>query len=383
MRIALFTDTFAPQVNGVVQTLGRWVDFAVGRGHEVAVIAPRLSKRSRESPATLLLELPSVFFPFYPELRLAVPLDPWNARRLRTFAPDIVHIATEATVGWSGMSWATAESLPVFTSFHTDIPAYLAGYGLAGLERGVWRYLRGFHDRAIATFCPSNATRDQLLKNGFHDRLRIWSRGVDARLFTPERRCDAVRQRLAPGARRLLVYVGRLAPEKRLGVLLDAFAMLRDGPEGDDADLVIVGDGPAAASLRNRAGEGVHFTGYLSGEALADVYAAGDIFVFPSDTETFGNVVLEAMASGLPVIGAAAGGVLDTVRQGHNGLLAEPRNAASFANAMRRLLGDDSFRSRLAAGARASAAGRSWDSILSGLFDSYAAAMVPAASRVA
>jgi glycosyltransferase involved in cell wall biosynthesis len=380
MRIALFTDTFAPQVNGVAQTLMRWAVHAASRGDEVALIAPRLPGRPDHDVA-LHIELPSFAVPFYPELRLATPLDPWSSRRLRDFGPELVHVATEFTVGRSGLAFAASARLPLTTSFHTDFAAYLAGYGFGGFERGAWHWLRWFHERAEVTFCPSRATLEQLRSQGFHDRLRIWSRGVDATAFGPQRRCAVVREKLAPGASRIVLYVGRLAPEKRLDVLLDAFALVRSRDPG--AALVIVGDGPSAIDLRKRAGQRVFFTGFLSGQALAEAYAAGDVFLFPSDTETFGNVVLEAMASGLPVIAAARGGVMDSVQPGRNGLLAAAGDAGAFADAVERVLQADDFRASLASGARAWALRRSWNAVMNELFDTYDRTVTTHAARVA
>jgi len=381
MRIALFTDTFLPQVNGVARTLGRWVIEARVREHAVAVISPRIPGADPPD-ADLHIDVPSIPFPFYPELRVAAPPGPWEMGRLRAFAPDIVHVATEFGIGWAGAAFADANHIPLVTSFHTDFPAYLSGYGFGGLERLAWDYLRAFHRRARVTFCPSHATLAQLKDAGFRNSVRIWSRGVDAVNFTPARRSGAVRSAIAPGARRILLYVGRLAPEKRLDVLLDAFPIVHE--QIRDVALVIVGHGPAADELRRRQAHGVHFTGYLTGEALADAYAAADAFVFPSDTETFGNVVVEALASGLPVISANRGGVTDTVRPGVNGLLVPAGDTAAFADAMLRLLADDRLHATLAANARAGALERNWNRVFDELFREYETIMAVASpARVA
>lgn len=380
MRIALFADTFQPQINGVARTLARWLIWATAQGHQVAVVSPSIPRRTRNH-ALLHIELPSIPVPFYNELRLGVPLDPWNARRLRRFAPDLVHVATEFPVGRSGLTWAQNEHVPLVTSFHTDFAAYLGGYGLGGFEAHAWRYLRNFHESALTTFCPSTATRSQLLANGFHERLRIWPRGVDSEHFHPDRRCDDTRHRLAPGADRILLYVGRFAPEKRLPLLLDAFE--RVNTNENRIALVLIGDGPSGIELRKRNVPSVYFTGYLTGEDLANAYAAADAFVFPSDTETFGNVVVEAMASGLPVISVARGGVLDTVVSGENGILTAPGDAEEMATAMQRIIEDDALRTRLAAGARCSAQMRSWPAVLDELFASYHELATISVARVA
>jgi glycosyltransferase involved in cell wall biosynthesis len=369
MRIALFTDTYAPQVNGVTKTLGRLVDHATERGHEVALVTPRINREAARG-ASLHLQLASLTVPLYPELQLARPLGPWGGRQLRAFSPDVVHVATEFTVGWSGVRWALDQQVPLVTSFHTDFPAYLAGYGLGRLEKPAWRYLRTFHARSSRTFCPSRATLRQLRDNGFDHSLSVWSRGVNAGMFHPNRRSLETRAALAGDAQSLLVYVGRLAPEKRVDVLLEAFRGLRC-ERGVDVALAIVGDGPARAELEQLATEGVTFTGFLRGDALASAYASADVFAFPSDTETFGNVVLEAMASGLPVVAPSRGGVTDLVEHERTGLLVEPRDPHDFARAVHRLLGDRALRGRMARRARAISEGRSWGSIFDRLFEEY------------
>lgn len=369
MRVALFSDTFLPEVNGVARTLGRLVAHAVDRGHEIGLVTPRVSRQDAAG-TSFHRQLAGMPVPIYPELKLARPLDGAGRRMLEAFRPDLVHVATESTVGASGARWARREGVPLVTSFHTNFPAYLAGYGLSWAEGWVWTHLRNFHDRARLTFCPSRATRDLLRAHGFHDRIRIWSRGVDSDLFHPGRRRESIRQRLAPGAERILLYVGRLAPEKRVDVLVEAFREVRSLSRRRVA-LVLVGDGPAAPSLRRAATPDIRFTGYLRGVELAEAFAAGDIFVFPSDTETFGNVVTEAMASGLPVVAPSEGGVTETVREGETGILVPPGNPRAFARATLSLLHDDDLRERLARGARAEAERRSWPVILDGLLDGW------------
>lgn len=369
MRIALFTDTFPPTVNGVARTLGRLVRHGVERGHQVAVISTRVSRDPWEH-ATHHHQLPGVPMPVYPELQIARPLDRAGKRLLTAFHPDLAHVATESTVGWSGRRWARKRGVPLVSSFHTDFPAYLAGYGFGGLEKPVWRGLKAFHSRARITFCPSSATKKQLRENGFGHDIRIWSRGVDTEQFSPEYRSEAVRREVAPGAEKILVYTGRLAPEKRLDVLMEAFPLVRKAL-GPEVALVLVGDGPWMGRLREQAAEGVHFLGYRRGVHLAEAYAAGDVFAFPSDTETFGNVVTEALASGLPVVAPARGGVTDSVIPGKTGILVPPRDPESFAQALIRILSDDPLRKELAAGARAFAETRSWASILDCLLRDY------------
>ena len=373
MRIALFTDTYPQDVNGVARTLGMLVEHGARRGHSFALVTPRVSD-DPEPNARAHRQLFGIPIPIYPDLQLARGLDGPGKRMLEDFEPDLVHIATESTVGYSGRIWARRSRVPLVTSFHTNFPAYLHSYHMGPLEPAVWRYLRWFHRDSLLTFCPSQDTLESLRGQGFHPRLRIWSRGVDTELFGPHRRSENVRARVAPGADKVLVYVGRLAGEKRVDVVLDAFSLVRERM-GPKTALVFVGDGPAAQGLKARAPEGVHFTGFLRGVQLAEAYAAADLFVFASETETFGNVCLEALASGLPAVVADKGGVKETVIPGRTGLRARPGDPAAFAEACIRLLGDDEERRRLAEGARAEAVARSWAAILDGLLSDYKEAL--------
>jgi len=374
MRIALFTDTFPPTVNGVARTLGRLVEHLLHRGHEVAVVSTIVSRDP--APGTAFHhQLPGVPLPMYPELQLARPMGREGRELLQGFNPELVHVATESTVGWSGRGWARRYGVPLVSSFHTDFPAYLAGYGFGGLEGFLWRGLRAFHAAARITFCPSSATREQLRGRGFSHDVRIWSRGVDTRQFSPNWRREEVRREIAPGAHRILVYTGRLAPEKRLHVLMDAFPLVREAL-GEKVALVLVGDGPWMGRLRRRKVEGVHFLGYRRGQDLSEVYAAGDLFVFPSDTETFGNVVTEALASGLPVVAPAKGGVMDSVIPGETGELVAPGDPGAFARAVIRILSDEGYRRSLSSKARAFVERRSWPAVLDGLIEDYEDALV-------
>jgi glycosyltransferase involved in cell wall biosynthesis len=369
MRIALFTDTWAPHVNGVARTLHKLVGEATRRGHEIALVTPDAGGR-RSPDASLHLLLRGMPIPVYPELQLSRPLGFTGSRELRSFAPDVVHAATELTIGWSGVRWAREQGIPLITSFHTKFPEYLAGYGLGKLEPTAWGYLRTFHAQSIRTYCPSRETLRMLRDNGFDGELAIWSRGVDADHFHPMRRSEALRRELSPAADRVALYVGRLAPEKRVDLLLESWRRLRRESEGDPA-LWIVGDGPEASALRSRADENVVFTGYLEGERLAETYASADLFLFPSDTETFGNVVLEAMASGLAVVAPDRGGVAELIRPARDGLLFRSRDADSLSKAAHLLFSDRSLRRRMSESARRAAEQRSWVAIFDDLFAGY------------
>jgi len=369
MKIALFSDTYPNDINGVARTLGTLVAHATRRGHEIALVTPRVSPDGAED-AVVHRQLPGIPIPIYPDLQLARGIDRRGRTALRDFAPDLVHVATESTVGLSGRRWAVRSGVPLVTSFHTNFPAYAASYRASFMEPWVWRYLRWFHEPAEATLCPSRATLAELEAHGFHERIGIWSRGVKTDLFHPERRSAEARRRIAPGADRILLYVGRIAHEKKVDFVLDAYLRVRDRLE-ERVALVFVGDGPATAALRARAPADVHFTGFLRGEELAEAYAAADLFVFASETETFGNVVLEALASGVPAVAVNRGGVTETVLPGRTGILVPPNDLVAFSDACVRLLENDDERLRLAEGARAAALSRNWTTILDGVLDVY------------
>ena len=409
LRIALFTDTWTPQVNGVSRTLERLVDHLRRSGHEVVVVSPRprakgkgggvahasenprggvpLEATSRPSlraspPATLRatcpptahLSVPGVPLFLYPELLVTWTPGRSVRRKLEAFDPQVVHCATESVLGWWGRRWALRSGRPLVTSFHTNFPDYAAGYGLGFVRPLAWSLLRRFHAPAARTLCPSEATRADLRGRGFHDRVEVWSRGVDAEAFAPAYRSSQLREELAPGAETLLLYVGRLAPEKRLGLLLEAFVRLRERETGGVA-LVLVGDGPMRKELEARGEPDVHFAGYRTGAALAAAYASADVFAFPSDTETFGNVVVEAMASGLPVVGVDRGGVGDIIRDGETGFLVPPGDAVAFAAALAALVRDPGMSRQMGSCARRDAESRSWSRILDGVIQQYREAL--------
>jgi len=370
VRVVLFTDTIAPNINGVARTLDRLVRHAHARGVEIGVVSPLVDGPPAVG-AAFHHRLPGIPAPVYPELVLSRPLDAAGRSRLRDFRPDVVHVATESVIGISGVRWAARARVPLVTSFHTDFASYLKGYRMAPARSLVWRHLRTLHEKAALTYCPSSSTLELLRAHGFHDRLRIWSRGVDSEHFHPRRRSEAVRERLAPGARTILLFVGRLAYEKRLDVLLQAFAMVREA-HGQGVALVLVGEGPLGREIRRDAPPGVHCLGYLQGDDLADAYASADAFVFPSDTETFGNVVLEAMSSGLPVVAVRAGGVTETVREGETGILVPAGDAQAVAGAVLGLLRVPDLRRRLGEGGRREAQSRAWGGVLDGLMNGWA-----------
>lgn len=371
----MVTETFAPQVNGVSRTLGQLVRVLHAAGDTVQVVHPDYHDDAPSVAGIASVPVRSIRAPFYRELY--VPLPPFGRafRAVDTFAPDLIHIATEATLGLAMLRYARRQSIPVVSSFHTNFDQYVSHYGVGFLNAIVWRYLRGFHNRTAETYVPSQATIRDLDARGF-ERLVLWPRGVDSCLFRPDRPGRArVRQAMGVEDGDVVIgHVSRIAAEKNVDYLADALQhVLRSRP---GVRLLIVGDGPERPALEERLGREVHFAGYRRGEDLADHYAAADLFAFASKTETFGNVILEAMASGLPVVALRAGGPGDILRDGETGRLVDPEAPPeAFCEALLPLIDDDVLRERQAAAARAYALSQSWDAIMSALRGRYEAVL--------
>lgn len=367
MRVALITETFLPNVNGVVTTLCRLLEHLRDRGHEALLLAPEDAVASYAGAE--IIPLRGVPLPGYSELRLTPPQLGMTAR-LRRFRPDVIHLAGTIALGAAGRHAARQLGVPLVGAYHTDFPAYTAHYGLGFLRSLAYRYLRWVHNSCALTLCPSLATIADLRTHGFR-RLRLWGRGVDTECFHPRHRSAA--WRAAVGARpgeRVLLYVGRLAAEKRLDLLADVL------PSLPNTRLVLVGDGPARPALERRlSGARAHFTGYLRGDDLATAYASADLFVFPSDTETFGQVIQEAMASGLPVVAARAGGAIDLVRDGTTGVLFQPGNGAALREQTLRLLQTPDQCLAMGSAGRATAERRSWGRVMDDLLGHYTTAV--------
>lgn len=371
MRVTIVTETYFPQVNGVSRTLGELVRHLISRGDEVQLIHPDYGEPIAGHGQTHAVR--AVMLPFYKELFLPLPPFGGVRRAIEAFQPDIVHIATEATLGLSALRYAMKRRLLTVSSFHTNFDQYSSHYRVGWAKGTIGRYLRWFHNRTRETYVPSQATIGQLEALGF-ERLVLWKRGVDAATFRPDRpgRHD-IRQALGWRPDDVAIaYVSRIAVEKNVDYLAEALSIVAE--RRPDVRLLIVGDGPARGAFERRLGPGAHFVGYKTGQELADHYAAADLFAFSSLTETFGNVVLEAKASGLPVVALRAGGVGETVRSGETGTLVDPSESPErMASALLSLVERPDERARMAQAARRYAESQSWDAIMGGLRDRYLA----------
>ena len=311
----------------------------------------------------------SMPLPVYRDMRIGSPLvTPHLKERVRRFRPDVIHAANPFVLGRSAFTLARRMRVPLIASYHTHIAHYTTRYHLSALESTCWAYLRRLHNRALLNLCTSRPVMEELSRRSF-ERLDLWEPGVDAARFNPAWRSDEWRTRLTGGRpdTTILLSVGRLASEKRLDLLAPALAHLLPG-----CHLAIVGRGPAEDDVHAAfAGLPVTFLGPLYGEDLSRAYASADIFALPSPTETLGLVALEAMASGLPVVAARAGGVPDLVADGQTGLLCVPEDAASLTGALRTLLENRDLRRELGAAGRARAEGWSWPRTTAGLRRQY------------
>lgn len=368
MRVTLVTETYFPQVNGVSRTLGELARHLRECGDLVQIVCPDYGTGADQDE---VFPVRSVALPFYKELYLPMPPFGRVHRAVAAFRPDIVHISTEATLGLSLLRYALKHRVPVVSSFHTNFDQY-SGHYRVGWARGViWRYLRWFHNCTRATYVPSNTTIRNLETKGF-ERVELWRRGVDGETFRPDRPGRlAVRRALGWSPDDVVItYVSRIAPEKNVDYLADALAIVAS--RRPEVRILFVGDGPSRRALEGRIGAVAHFAGYRQGADLADHYAAGDLFAFASRTETLGNVVLEAMSSGLPVVALRAGGVGETVLSGSNGILVEPEEPPQrFATAILWLIEQSDERRRMAEAARSYAISQSWDAIMSSLRGRY------------
>lgn len=355
MRIAIFTETFLPATDGVVTRLRHTIEEFTKMGDEVMVFAPS-NDRPDSYAGAKIYSTPGITFPHYPEIRLAPP-HPWIGQALKKFRPDVIHVVNPIIHGLGGVYFARRMKTPLVCSYHTNIAVYAPYYRLGFLVTFARNATRYIHNQAQVNLCTSSTTKDYLLQEGIK-RVRVWPQGVDSRLFHPDRASEEWRAKLSDGhpEEKLLVFVGRLAPEKHI-------ELLRAIPETmPGTRLAIVGDGPARESLeREFAGTRTVFTGLLQGEELAGAYASADAFLFPSTTETLGMAMIEALASGLPVVAARSGASHEVVSEKENGLFYEPGSKADLLSTITKTLSDEERRKEMSRNARAAAEERSWE----------------------
>jgi glycosyltransferase involved in cell wall biosynthesis len=364
LKIAVFTETFLPKIDGIVSILCLMLQRLNELGHQVLLFGPPGGPAKYAGAEIVGVGGPRV--PFYPELRINIPRRfVWE--KIAAFQPDLIHVVNPFFLGPFGMSYARRLNVPVVASFHTDLARYAHAYGFGFAAPLLWHYMRTLHNRADLNLCPSTAIRADLQEQGFR-RVRWWRRGIDTEQFAPGPCNQEVRDRLSGGEphKFLVINVGRQAPEKRLHLLRDQIF------PADNVRLALIGGGPSHEPLkRHFAGTPTVLPGYLRGQALVEAYRAADAFIFPSTTETFGLVALEAMACRLPVIAARTGGVLDTVQDGINGLFFDPQQPQQIRQQVMRLRDQPQLREQLANNALQHARSRSWRATMDQLVDYY------------
>jgi glycosyltransferase involved in cell wall biosynthesis len=372
LRIAVVTETYVPEINGVALSAARFVEGLRWREHEIQLVRPRQAQDSNDQagerhgipgPDALSRDVLTHGMPIprYPGLRMGLPAMRTLLRIWRRNRPDVVHVLTEGPLGWSAVSAARKLKLPVVSDFRTNFHSYSRHYGAAWLSRPILAYLRKFHNRTLCTLVPTEAMRVELAALGFRD-LHVVGRGVDTALFDPVRRSEALRAQWKAGpSDPVVLHVGRIAAEKNLAALISAYAAVR--AQAPNSRLVLVGDGPARAELQARCPDAI-FAGMRRGEDLATHYASADVFLFPSLTETYGNVTIEALASGLAVVAFDYAAAAETIRHGDNGLLAPMGDSGAFGALAASAVSDFARATAMGSRARGSALELGWDLVV-------------------
>jgi len=364
LRIAYFTESLPPLTDGVARTYTRLVETLNDKKIDCLFFSP--SKPKEEEPwRKRVIKLPSVPFPLYRYYRMGIPnrfkLDPILDR----FQPDLIHVAAPTPLCLYGQNYAFRRKLPTVASYHTHFVDYFPYYGFKWAIDGGWKWMKWCYNRSFYTFAPTQGTANELTARGFNN-VRLWPRGIDGKKFSPAFRSEDLRKKLGIGSQLLLLFVGRMVSEKNLQDLADAALDLRS--QGYQFHLAFAGDGPYRAVMEKQLPND-HFFGFIQGQELAELYASSDIFVFPSTTETFGNVTLEAFASGLPVVAVNKGGSADLVQDGINGYLAKPTDPKDFAQKILPLLENEPLRKSLSQGALQTAQTYDWPTINMRLLD--------------
>lgn len=368
LRVALFTGNYNYIKDGVALTLNRLVAFLEKRGIPVLVFAPVAEQPAFDSVGELV-PVPSFAIPTRKEYRIATGFPKAQRARLAAFRPTLFHIAVPDILGYQALKLAEQWNVPVVASYHTRYDTYLRFYGLGLLERLGQRYMRNFYNRVRRVYPPSESMAEIIRSEGQSQHVEVWARGVDSELFSPEKRDMAWRRALGIADDEVAIsFAGRLVKEKNTAVYMRVMNLLAG--RGLRVRPLVIGDGPEMAVMKAGLKNGV-FAGFLHGEDLARAYASSDVFFFPSESETFGNVTLEAMASGLPAVNAIASGSNSLVIEGETGYLVSAADDAGLAARLEALVRDEALRKRMGDAARARALTFSWDAILSGLLDSY------------
>jgi glycosyltransferase involved in cell wall biosynthesis len=372
LRVAIFTGNYNHIKDGVSLTLNRLVKYLEKQGVPVLVIGPTVDEPAIDHEGEFV-PAPSMPMPGRPEYRVTVGFPDDIQQRLEEFEPTLIHLATPDLLGFRAMRYAQKKGIQIVASYHTHFTSYLKYYNLDMLEMLGWKYLKWFYSQCRHIYVPSPSMADELKEKGIDEGLRIWARGVDTQLFNPDQRSMKWRREQGFSDDDIVVsFVSRLVWEKGLQTFVDTIDRLQQN--NDRIRALVVGDGPVRKELEYMLPQ-AHFTGFLEGDELARAYASSDVFLFPSDTETFGNVTLEALSSGVPAVVADATGSRSLVEPGINGCWAPPRKTKEFARCVEDIIADPDNYQKMRKAARQKALAYGWDTINGGLVEYYREAL--------
>jgi phosphatidylinositol alpha 1,6-mannosyltransferase len=365
IRIAYFAGTMKPGQDGVTRVLYKMIEYFNKNSVENIFYSPVIPQVS-EQP-TRMFEVPSFTIPLYKDYKFAVPGIKYFEDSLNNFKPDILHINSPCPLGYAAVKYGLKNNIPVVATYHTHFPSYAKYYKIKALENWGWNYLRSLYNKCEVVYVPSRPIMEELSAQGL-DTIQYLPHGVDTEVFNPSFKSPEWKESIGCKGKKIILYSGRLVWEKDLKVFADTYKLITG--KRNDAVFVLAGDGPIRSDLQEMMPEAV-FLGYQSGKALSTVYSSSDIFAFPSTTETFGNVTVEAMASGIPPVCVREGGAYGMINEGVTGLIAEPHNPNSLAEKILFLLDNDEQRITIGSNALNYSRTQSWDTIISRLLENY------------
>jgi len=365
MKVAIFTGTFVENKDGVARSLYELVHTLRSKGHEVGIWAPEFTQQN--DPGIHQYEIPSIPIPLYPEYRMTIYLK--NIfKELDEFKPDIIQISTPDLIALKFLKYARDANIPIVSIYHTDFPSYLKYYKLQVFEGTVWREMVKFYNKCDIVFAPTREMMG-LLKEKGAKRVELWSRGIRKDSFDPSKRSDLLRKKWGADKKMVILFSGRFVKYKDLDIVAEVYKSLMVERK-DQLKFVLLGKGPMENELKERMPDAL-FPGYLTGEDLSRSYASGDIFIFPSTTETFGNVVQEAISSGLPAVVSDIGGCKEIVEDSKAGFVCEANNTDEFHDAILKLIDDKAEKNRLVENGLEWSRKRTWKSINGRLIDTF------------
>jgi len=366
MRIAYFADSLPPRIDGVSRTYINLADTLQEKEIDFCFFSP--FKPNDEFLWTDKVEqVSSVPLFVYTDYKIGIPSKKHLYNKLDSFKPDLIHTSSPTYLGILGADYAAKRKIPAVSVYHTDFTSYFKYYKIKKAEKLGWQYLQWFYKQFTKIYAPSLSSCRQLIELGFNN-IELWQRGIDSILFSPNKKNHAFRKMIAPNNETILLFTGRLVKEKDIDDLTKIYLKLKQRKV--PFRMLIVGEGPSRQELETAMPEAV-FTGFLSGNGLAEMYASSDIFVFPSTTETFGNVVLEACASGLPVIGSDKGSVSDLIKHGETGFVCRAKDEYDFADKIIEIIRTPGLKESMSKSARCYAEQFKWNAINGSLINSY------------